>query len=370
MNVRTPAYLTLSNGMQLQGESMGAEAIQSGEMVFTTGMVGYTKTLTDPSYFGQILVFTFPLMGNYGVLAADDPNAYTLRAGFESRKIHASGVIVSSSSDRTYHWKSHQNLNQWLKDQGIPGITGLDTRHLTQVIRSSSGLLGQIHNGTMKPGEPGLTTTEKTSFYDPNSELVVSKVSTPQRRVLGKGSRRVAVIDCGVKWNIVRQLLNYGCEVELLPWDTDFTQIDCSAWLISNGPGDPQKTGTLISRLQTLLTQDRPILGICLGFQLLALASGAKTRKLEFGHRGHNQPVREVDGSRGFITSQNHGFVVLEETLPPHWKPWFSHVNDSTLEGIRHVTKPFQGVQFHPEAAAGPQDTSWILEQFVRKGLS
>jgi carbamoylphosphate synthase small subunit len=185
--------------------------------------------------------------------------------------------------------------------------------------------------------------------------------------VIGKGSKRIALVDCGVKWNIVRQLIDLECEVELLPWSTDLSTVDCSGWLLSNGPGDPQNAGGLIDQVKKIMTADRPIFGICLGYQILALAAGAKTEKLKFGHRGHNHSVHLVGTNRGFMTSQNHGYCVIEETLPEGWSPWFKHLNDGTLEGIRHQGLPHRGVQFHPEAAAGPQDTRWLLENFIQE---
>jgi carbamoyl-phosphate synthase small subunit len=328
-------------------------------MVFTTGMVGYTKTLTDPSYCGQILVFTYPLLGNYGVPSFPLSQFEPLRPGFESHKIHAAGVILADSSERVFHWKAHETLDQWLKAQGVPGLIGVDTRYLAQIIRSSENCLAKL--------VPSHLSKDSLPFNDPNERNLLPQVSIQSRTRFGKGDKRIAVVDCGAKWNIIRDLIRYGCEVEVLPWDTDFDTVDCSAWLISNGPGDPKNTGNLIPRIQTLLNQDRPIFGICLGYQLLALASGANTKKLEFGHRGHNQPVLEIETQQGFMTSQNHGFVVIEETLPEGWRPWFRNINDGTLEGLTHREKPFKGVQFHPEASAGPRDASVILEKFIQE---
>lgn len=341
--------LRLSNGMRIAGRSIGAPVPSSGELVFTTGMVGYPETLTDPSYYGQILVFTYPLIGNYGV-----PSAL-----LESKKIHAAGVILSHDSASAHHWESVNTISSWLKAQGVPALAAVDTRELTQIIRNSSGLLASLHASGSRAW--------KGSFYDPSQNLILPEVSTRKRQILGKGKKRIALVDCGVKWSIVRALLSQECEVELLPWDTDFSQVDCSAWLLSNGPGDPKNTGDLVPRVRTLLSGRQPVFGICLGYQLLALAAGADTYKLQFGHRGHNQPVMQVGSRRGFMTSQNHGYGVDENSLPEGWKPWFKHVNDGSLEGIRHDSGLFSGVQFHPEAAAGPWDTAWLIEDFVDK---
>ena len=354
--------LQLSNGLKMKGSFLGSEKIGTGELVFTTGMVGYTQALTDPSYFGQILVFTYPLMGNYGVPRSTDilDNIF----GLESEAIKVAGVVMSQDSTDAYHWASKNTLEEWLRAHSIPALTGVDTRLLTQLIRDENkDLLAAV-------GPSGLFDRWSGPFYNPNEQNLLPEVSVKQRKIFGNGKKRVALIDCGVKWNIVRELLRLNCEVEVLPWDTDFKSVDADGWLISNGPGDPKQTGDLLSRLTPLFEVTQPVLGICLGFQLMALANGAQTRKLKFGHRGHNQPVELLghpghEKKYGFMTSQNHGFEVIEDSLPSGWSPWFRHVNDHTLEGIKCDDKPFRGVQFHPEAAAGPQDTSWILEEFV-----
>jgi carbamoyl-phosphate synthase small subunit len=207
------------------------------------------------------------------------------------------------------------------------------------------------------------------TFFDPGQYEILNDVSVKERTRLGKGSTRIALLDCGVKWNIIRQLIDLQCEVELIPWNHDLSKVDCDAWLLSNGPGDPAKTGDLTKRIAKLLEGNQPILGICLGHQLLSLAAGAKTERMTYGHRSHNQPVYEVGTRRGYITSQNHGYVVVDKSLPEGWEAWFRNINDETIEGIRHVSKPFRSVQFHPEAAGGPRDTGWILEQFVAEVL-
>lgn len=365
---RQACKLVLSNGDKFEGELIGAPLTSSGQLVFTTGMVGYSEAITDPSYYGQILIFSYPLIGNYGIPPL--PKAFTLPIpkGFESEKAHTSGVIITIDSAEAFHWNSFQTIDAWLRDQNIPGIVGLDTRHLVQLIRNNANLLGRIEpqqsTGVKVLGDTKLANGGK-GFFDPGEHEIVAHVSQKERRPIGKGNVRIGLIDCGVKWNMIRQLLQLNCEVELLPWNTDLSKVDCHAWLISNGPGDPVRTGNLRQSIARLLGETRPILGICLGHQLLALAAGAKTTRMVYGHRSHNQPVQQVGTRRGFITSQNHGYVVDDKTLPPEWQAWFRNVNDQTIEGIRHVSKPFRSVQFHPEAAGGPRDTGWILEQFV-----
>lgn len=349
-----------------QGELIGAPFFSSGELVFTTGMVGYCEAMTDPSYFGQILIFTYPLIGNYGIPTAPQTLKAPLARGFESAKAQAAGVIIAIDSPESYHWNSLQNLDQWLRQQNIPGIVGLDTRHLVQLIRGRSDRLARI-----QPQQPegeknfGKLRIAAGDVFDPGAHCIIDEVSVKERIRLGKGSRKIAVIDCGVKWNILRQLQELSCEIELIPWNDDFTTVDCDAWLISNGPGDPQRTGSLKEKIQHLMRESRPILGICLGHQLLALAAGATTSRMVYGHRSHNQPVYEVGTRRGYISSQNHGYVVDDQSLPDEWQAWFRNANDQTIEGIRHQSRPFRSVQFHPEAAGGPRDTGWILEQFI-----
>lgn len=375
---RQKCVLRLSNGDEFQGELIGAPVVAAGEMVFTTGMVGYSEALTDPSYFGQILVFTYPLIGNYGIPSLRLGEDGLIPSGFESQHVHASAAVLAIDTTECFHWNSYQTIDSWLKDHGVPGIVGIDTRHLVQIIRNSQGLLGRLEpvdnpqqgkiedKSKVQSGNiPIYPQLDAKGFFQPSDQMVLPLVSTPTRRIIGKGSRRIGLVDCGVKWNIIRQLVQSDCEVELLPWNTDFKTVDCSGWLLSNGPGDPSRTGDLVDRVRELLAQNRPILGICLGHQILAKAAGATTERLPFGHRSHNQPVVEEGTRRGYITSQNHGFVVVPSTLSEDWAIWFRNANDGTVEGIRHHRKPFRGIQFHPEAAGGPRDTGWIIEKFV-----
>jgi len=365
---RQRAILQLSDGNRFEGDLIGAPLKASGQLVFTTAMVGYSEAMTDPSYFAQILTFTYPLIGNYGIPSLPSELALPIPRGFESARVNVAAVILTIDSEEAFHWNSFQSLDAWLKAQNVSGIVGLDTRHLVHLIRQTPNLLGQVlpeaPEGVRDLG-PTFTDIAAQGFFDPGQHEILGEVSTRERRLLGQGKARIGVVDCGAKWNIIRQLLQTGCEVELLPWDTDLETVDCTAWLLSNGPGDPTKTGGLRDRVAKLLEQDRPVLGICLGHQILSLAAGAKTYRMEYGHRSHNQPVYEVGTRRGCITSQNHGYVVDETTLPDDWEAWFRNANDQTNEGIRHKTKPLRSVQFHPEAAGGPRDTGWILEQFV-----
>jgi carbamoyl-phosphate synthase small subunit len=370
MTSRSKCTLKLSNGMEFSGELIGAPLTASGELVFTTGMVGYSEALTDPSYFGQILLFTYPLIGNYGIPKLPENMTIETSTGFESDRVHASAVIVAVDSAEAFHWSSRQTLDQWLKEQNVPGITGIDPRHLVHIIREEKGI-----SGIVVPESPQGTrdfdsifpSVSPAVFFDPGAHEVVRAVSCKEPYRLGHGKRRVAVVDTGVKWNILRQLVQNHVEVEVLPWDSDLSKVDCSGWLLSNGPGDPLKTGDLKNRIGALLTSDRPILGICLGHQLLALAAGATTSRMSYGHRSHNQPVQLVGTRKGYITSQNHGYMVDLQSLPSDWEPWFVNANDQTIEGIRHKSRPFKSVQFHPEAAGGPRDTGWIIEQFVKE---
>ena len=368
--MRQTCSLQLSNGESFQGELIGASLRSSGEMVFTTGMVGYCEAMTDPSYFGQILTFTYPLIGNYGIPELPKELTLPIPRGFESEKVHTAGVIVSIDSPEAYHWNSFNSLDAWLKEQGVPGIVGLDTRHLVHMIRSTPNLCAKI-----EPEKPtgfrefgaGLDAAAQEGFFDPGQHTIMPAVSTPESKTIGTGDVRIGLIDCGVKWNIIRQLIELNCTVELVPWDADLTKVKCDGWLISNGPGNPENTGDLKDRVKKLMAGTKPILGICLGHQIVCLAAGATTERMVYGHRSHNQPVYQVGTRKGAISSQNHGYIVHEDSLGKDWEPWFRNANDQTNEGIRHKSKPFRSVQFHPEAAGGPRDTGWILEEFVQE---
>ncbi|HPJ78385.1 MAG TPA: glutamine-hydrolyzing carbamoyl-phosphate synthase small subunit [Prolixibacteraceae bacterium] len=344
--------LVLEDGSVFEGKSFGCRRSVAGEVVFYTGMTGYPESLTDPSYVGQILVPTFPMIGNYGVPAAGMHDG--LSRHYESPRIMASGLVVADYAGLYSHWNASFSLAEWLQESGVPGITGIDTRSLTKILRTKGSMLGKIEF----PGEA-------VDFYDPNLENLVARVSTPETVVYGQGSRRVVLVDCGVKTNIIRCLLQRDATVVRVPWDYDFTGEEYDGVLLSNGPGDPALCGPAVVNIRKALALGRPVMGICLGNQLLARAAGADTYKLKFGHRGHNQPVLLNGTNRCFITSQNHGYAVDDNTLPDDWKPLFTNVNDGTNEGIRHREKPFFSVQFHPEAASGPVDTEFLFDDFM-----
>lgn len=342
--------LVLEDGTEFKGESFGAAIPAAGEVVFNTGMVGYPESLTDPSYYGQILVLTYPLIGNYGI-PQDDYSAET--GYFESGKIQVTGLVVSEESVQYSHWQAARSLSDWLKAANVPAISGVDTRRLTRILREKGSMLGKI------------IINEDIEFYDPNHENIVPRVSPDQVTKLGSGSKRVALLDCGCKLSIIRRLLIRNVEVIRLPWDADISRYDFDGLLISNGPGNPQECLAPIASAKYALEHDIPTFGICLGNQIIALAAGADTYKLKYGHRGQNQPVMELNTNRCVITSQNHGFAVKDDTIPAGWSPWFRNLNDGTNEGIIHDSGRFMSVQFHPEAAPGPGDADYIFDKFI-----
>ncbi len=348
------AAIVFEDGSRYEGYSFGYDVGAAGEVVFYTAMTGYVESLTDPSYKGQILVPTYPMIGNYGVPSADR-DEWGIEKFYESDRIHCAALVVSYYSDEYSHWNGVRSLGDWLREQHVPAICGVDTRAITQKLRESGSMLGriEIEGGEVLP------------FYDPNTDNVVAQVSTRERVVYGDGPYRVAVVDCGVKYNILRCLLRRGATVIRVPWDYDFSQEDYDGLFLSNGPGDPSQCGATIAHIAAALKEDRPIMGICLGNQLLARAAGASTYKLKYGHRGHNQPVMVPGTNRCHITSQNHGFAIDDRTLPADWQTLFVNVNDGTNEGIRHRSKPFFSTQYHPEASSGPVDTEYLFDEFM-----
>jgi carbamoyl-phosphate synthase small subunit len=345
--------LILQDGSVFEGEAFGFPGPVAGEVVFNTGMVGYPEAFTDPSYKGQILVLTYPLVGNYGV-AAGEPD-FCLDGSFESSRVQIAGLIVSEISGDYHHWNASQSLADWLKDQEVPALSGVDTRALTKHLRQSGSTLGNI-----------TSETHVANFYDPNQDNLVARVSVRSPITHRRGRKRAIVIDCGCKSSIIRNLLHRDISVTQVPWDYDFLGEDFNGIVISNGPGDPKMCAQTIANVRRAMERGYPVFGICLGNQILALAGGGDTYKLKYGHRGQNQPCIEVGTKRCYITSQNHGYAVDMRTLPPGWEPWFSNANDDTNEGIRHCSKPFRGVQFHPEAAPGPVDTDFLFDEFQR----
>ncbi len=365
----TEGRLVLEDGAVFPGLCFGSPRPSAGEVVFTTGMVGYPEALSDPSYRGQILVFTYPSVGNYGVPAVGtgsrhpgldpgSPDAIPDRP-WESSRSQVSGVVCASYSEDFSHHTAGLSLGEWLVSEGVPGLTGVDTRALTKRIRARGALLGRIEI----QGHP------IPEFVDPNARNLVGEVAVETPRRFGRGGTPVVLIDCGTKNNQTRMLLDMGAEVRVVPWDHDLAsgRRDYAGVVISNGPGDPRLAVKTVETARWLMRRKVPVLGICLGHQILALAAGARTYKMKFGHRSHNQPCIEVGDGRCYQTSQNHGYAVEGQSLPTGWLEWFVNANDRSNEGIRHSSGPWRSVQFHPEAAPGPTGTEWILEEFLRE---
>lgn len=349
--------LVLSDGTRFHGESFGYDAPVAGEVVFNTAMMGYPESLTDPSYEGQLLTLTFPLVGNYGV------PPFTMEENgipsfMESERIHASALIVSDYSDYYSHWNAVESLSGWLKREKVTGITGIDTRELTKVLRENGVMMGKI-------------------LFDENPELIpeadyagvnfVDRVSCKEIIRYNEGAgKKVVLVDCGVKANIIRSLLSRGVEVIRVPWNYDYTDMEFDGLFLANGPGDPDMCEESVNIIRKQISESRkPICGICMGNQLLAKAGGATIYKLKYGHRSHNQPVRQVGTNKCYVTSQNHGYAVDAKTLETDWEELFVNMNDGSNEGIRHKTNPWFSSQFHPEACSGPVDTSFIFDKFI-----
>ena len=349
--------LVLSDGTRFHGKSFGYDAPVAGEVVFNTAMMGYPESLTDPSYEGQLLTLTFPLVGNYGV------PPFTMEENgipsfMESERIHASALIVSDYSDYYSHWNAVESLSEWLKREKVTGITGIDTRELTKVLRENGVMMGKI-------------------LFDENPELIpeadyagvnfVDRVSCKEVIRYNEGAGKKGVrVDCGVKANIIRSLLNRGVEVIRVPWNYDYTNMEFDGLFLANGPGDPDMCEESVNIIRKQISRSRkPICGICMGNQLLAKAGGATIYKLKYGHRSHNQPVRQVGTNKCYVTSQNHGYAVDAKTLEADWEELFVNMNDGSNEGIRHKTNPWFSSQFHPEACSGPVDTSFIFDKFI-----
>ncbi len=346
------AVLILEDGSRFEGASFGYDQSVAGEVVFNTAMTGYPESLTDPSYRGQILVATYPIVGNYGVPMKGEEDR--MLKFYESDKIQVSGFVVSYYSQDYSHWNADKSLDQWMKENKIPGISGIDTRALTKVLREKGSMLGKI-----------VVEDQDLVFDDPNLRNLVAEVCHSHREVYGSGKYRILLVDCGVKNNIIRHLLKRDTTIIRVPWDWDLSQEEYDGLFISNGPGDPKKCDITIQNLALAFENDQPIFGICLGNQLMSLASGADTYKLKYGHRSHNQPVLHLGNNRAYITSQNHGFAVDNNSLGADWEPLFINLNDQTNEGFRHKTKPFFSTQFHPEASSGPTDTEFLFDEFI-----
>lgn len=338
--------LILKNGSVYEGLSFGANISISGELVFSTGMVGYPEALTDPSFRGQILVMTYPLIGNYGV-----PESKF----WESDKIQVSGLVVASYIDTPSHFASASTLGNWLKRERIPALEIKDTRMIAKHLAEKGSSLGKMEFDMTGMG-----------FEDPNLRNLVAEVSVKKSKLVGKGKQTVMLIDCGVKRNIIRELGARGVKILIVPWDMDLKKIKIKyqGVVVSNGPGDPEMAGATINTVKKLLKKKKPILGICLGNQILALSAGGDTYKLKFGHRSQNQPCLLAGTKKCFLTTQNHGFAVGK--IPKGFRTWFINANDGTNEGIIHKSLPFMSVQFHPESSPGPMDTAWVFDEFFR----
>ncbi|MBM3227642.1 glutamine-hydrolyzing carbamoyl-phosphate synthase small subunit [Candidatus Peribacteria bacterium] len=372
------ATLQLSDGTTFHGQSFGAPlddargdtSFASGEVVFNTGMVGYPESMTDPSYRGQILVFTYPLIGNYGV-PSEEKNAWGFSKNLESEAIHVRGIVVASASEDYSHFAAVSSLGRWMEHHGIPGITGIDTRALTKKLREHGVMLGriQMENGKLKI---------ENEIEDPNKQNLVAEVSCTEPITYEPEGECIATIvafDCGMKRNILRSFLKRGVRVHRVPWNYDLqhSTLPYDGVFISNGPGDPKACVPTIKSIRWSIDQGIPTFGICLGNQLMALAVGGDTFKLKYGHRGANQPCQELKMENGkwkmtercIITSQNHGFAVDEKSLPKGWHVWFKNANDGSVEGIAHESGRFRAVQFHPEATPGPEDANELFDEFL-----
>lgn len=374
MQATKRAVLQLADGTRYSGLSFGYEGSTSGEVVFNTAMTGYPESLTDPSYEGQILVTTFPQLGNYGVPPEEGSEA--LSSYYEGSRIHCRAIIAQDYAFNPSHWLADRSLGDWLRQQKVPGIFGIDTRALTKHLRQYGSMLGRII--IEGDGDPGL--------YDPNQHNLIAETSCTEPMVFtpgcdtaaplptdpaalapdAEGRKTVVLVDCGIKHNIIRCLLARNLRVVRVPWDFPFNSIPHHGLFISNGPGNPDFAGKTVENIRIALGAGKPICGICMGNQLLAKAAGAITYKLKYGHRSHNQPVRQIGTDRCFITSQNHGFAVDKSTLPPEWEELYVNMNDGTNEGIRHRTLPYFSAQFHPEASSGPRDTEFIFDDFAK----
>lgn len=350
--------LQLSDGTEFHGKSFGYEQPVAGEVVFNTAMMGYPESLTDPSYAGQLLTMTFPLVGNYGVPPFTFDKQTGLPDFMESDRIYASALIVSDYSEQYSHWNAVESLGEWLQREKVPGITGIDTRELTKVLREHGVMMGKI-----------LFDDEPNNVPEADYEGVnfVDRVSVKEIVRYNEGAgRKVVLVDCGVKANIIRELIQRGVEVVRVLWNYDYTDMEFDGLFLANGPGDPDMCSEAVEIIRKQMSRSRkPICGICMGNQLLSKAAGATIYKLKYGHRGHNQPVRMVGTQKCFITSQNHGYAVDARTLDKDWEELFVNMNDASNEGIRHKENPWFSSQFHPEACSGPVDTEFMFDKFV-----
>ena len=364
------AVLVLEDGSTFVGSGFGAPKKVSGEIVFSTSMVGYPESLTDPSYKGQILTFTYPLVGNYGVPPYDKENG--VLKYFESDDIKVTGFVVHELCKNPFHWASTRTLDQWLKDEDVPGIYGIDTRKLTKKLRVKGVLLGilKVCEADEEPDLPTLL-KEAKKVQDPNFTDLAKQVTVkePVRYSVG-GNKTAVLIDCGVKYGILRNLLRRGFDVVRVPYDYSAEQIldyKPDGVMISNGPGDPKQCVKTVEAVRELVDVDMPMMGVCLGTQILALALGGDTYKLKYGHRSQNQPALDLETGRCYITTQNHGYTVERDSIKDTGlEEWFMNANDKTVEGVKHKIKPAFALQWHPEASPGPYDTEFLFDRFKK----
>ena len=337
--------LELADGTLIRGKSIGVPSFTSGEVVFTTGMVGYPETLTDPSYRGQILVFTYPLIGSYGVAEKT----------YESQAIQVEGIIMSEDINNYSHHSAIKSLTMWFEEQGIPALSRIDTRALTLKLREHGVMGGKLYFHEED---------QDREIVDNNMRNLPSEISVGKPIILGRGKTHIGLVDCGTKQGIIDSLLAEKIKLTILPWNwSDLDGYD--GVVVGNGPGDPKMVMETVENIRSYMKYKKPLLGICLGNQIIALAAGGDTYKLSYGHRSHNQPVIDTETDKAYLTTQNHGYAVDAKKLPSGWKEWFVNLNDGTNEGIRHNKLPFMSTQFHPEGRPGPEDTKWLFKYFV-----
>jgi carbamoyl-phosphate synthase small subunit len=363
-----PAVLLLEDGSLFLGKGFGAETTTVAEVVFTTGMVGYPESMTDPSFAGQVLTFTYPLIGNYGVSSMQDLDLMGLPQQFESESIKVSGIVVQENCERPSHWSSRRTLSEWMRNEGVPGISGVDTRSLVTKLRERGVMMGILANGVELSSKSELLKLLKRSTKYGSIDFV-KKVSPKKAQVYGDSERSVVLLDCGTKLSIIRNLLTRGYKVVRAPYDYSYADVvkhDPVGVVVSNGPGDPVLCGATIATAARLIESEMPTLGICLGQQLVAISQGAITYKLKYGHRGQNKPIVDLASGRGFVASETHGYSVDGASLDrTDLKPWFVNADDKSIEGLIHTKKPCMSVQFHPEASPGPYDAQFVFDRFA-----